>query len=227
LNPLVKNLLDIAERAFETAVEIEFAMTLNPVKFGFLQVRPMVVPEEQVEVCADELTAQENLLSSERVLGNGRADGLCDIIYVKPESFEAKHTRIIASELESLNRILSEQGRSYLLIGFGRWGSSDPWLGIPVDWGQISAARAVVEATLPDMDVEMSQGAHFFHNLTSLEVFFFSVHHAGKHRIDWAWLNRQATAGETPFLRHVRLSRPLLIKVDGRHGRGVIRKSRH
>ena len=110
----------------------------------------------------------------------------------------------------------------WLLIGFGRWGSSDPWLGVPVNWSQISGAKVLVEATLPTMNVELSQGAHFFHNITSFQIYHFSVRHDGEFSINWSWLNERDVVVETDNIRHVRLNRPLDIKVDGRHSRGVV-----
>ena len=115
-----------------------------------------------------------------------------------------------------------EKGVPYLLIGFGRWGSTDPWLGIPVYWGQINGAKVMVEATLPNMHVDLSQGSHFFHNLSSFQVSYFSVPHAGKYQIDWKWLNQQPMISETESIRHVELDDPLIIKVDGRSGLGIV-----
>ena len=158
---------------------------------------------------------------------NGVEDAIRDIVYVKPGAFEARLTRIIAGELERVNRELVAEGRPYLLLGFGRWGSSDPWLGIPVNWGQIGGARAIVEATLPGMDVEPSQGAHFFHNIISFRVSYLCVHHertvgAAPSGIAWSRLDSRPSLRETEHVRHVRLREPLKIKVDGRAGRGGV-----
>lgn len=224
LNQLIQSLFSACQQAVGTAIEIEFALTLKPVRFGFLQVRPMVVSDEKVTVAENEMTGENVLLASEQVLGNGTVETIQDVVYVRPEQFEAKFTPKIATEIESINRTLVEAGRPYLLIGFGRWGSSDPWLGTPVQWGQISGAKVIVEATLPNMDIEMSQGAHFFHNISSFRVSYFSVKHSGKYPIDWAWLDAQTSVTETDFVRHVKLSAPLAVKVDGRTGKGVIRK---
>ena len=155
-------------------------------------------------------------------MGNGIEDELVDFVYVKPETFDAKSTRAIAREIDQLNRALVAEKSPYILIGFGRWGSSDPWLGIPVQWGQIAGARVIVEATLPQMNVEASQGAHFFHNLSSFRVSYLTVNHQDSPGIDWDWLNAQETVVETDHVRHVRASRPVLVKVDGRSGRGGI-----
>jgi hypothetical protein len=231
LNDLVRALLAISEEVLGHPVEIEFA--LDPARaegerhrFGFLQVRPLAVADVPVEVDPAELALDDVVISSETALGNGVIATIKDIVYVRPERFEARLTPAIARELEGLNQLLLDQERPYLLIGFGRWGSSDPWLGIPVQWGQISGARAVVEATLPDMDVEASQGSHFFHNLSSFRVCYFWVKHGREHGIDWAWLDAQPAERETEQVRHVRLAAPLTVKVDGRSGRGVIRRGR-
>jgi hypothetical protein len=229
LNGLVRRLLDVFDKAVGGPVELEFAVTLNPepglaARFGFLQVRPMVVSQANVEVAADDLSGADVIAASERVMGNGMLETICDIVYVKPDAFEARHTPAIASELDGINRPLVDEGRPYMLIGFGRWGSSDPWLGIPVDWSRISGAKVIVEATLPEMNVELSQGSHFFHNLSSFQIFYFSVSHSGKYHIDWKWLDSREVITDTGLVRHVRLAAPLRVKVDGRSGRGVITK---
>lgn len=225
LNNLIRNILRICEQALNKPVEIEFAITFNPTRFGFLQVRPMVVSSEEVKVEEDELSGVNILIASKNVLGNGTNNLIKDIVFVDPEKFETKYTPKIAEELESINKVLAQQHKPYLLIGFGRWGSADPWLGIPVNWGQISGAKAMVEATIESMNVDLSQGSHFFHNLTSFMVSYFSVKISDQYRIDWEWLNKQHVVNKTNFVTHVTLSDPLNIKVDGRSGRGVIRKS--
>ncbi len=227
LNNLVCEVLALCEEKTGREVEVEFAVTIdnengNAVRFGFLQVRPMVVSHRSVEVTEADLNAPSLLVASEKVMGNGSIETIEDVVYVKPKSFSAEHTRRIAAELEMINRELTEAGRQCLLIGFGRWGSSDPWLGIPVNWGQISSAKVIVEATLPEMDVDLSQGAHFFHNITSFEVCHLSVPHTCRRPINFAWLDRQTPIMDTTFVRHVRLGAPLIIKVDGKNRRGVI-----
>jgi len=231
LNALLKSLLALCEKALAAPVEIEFAMTFDkgrnasgPHRFGFLQVRPMVVSDQVVEISHTEMVDETVLLASDHVLGNGVIDDVRDIVYVRPDAFETQHTPRIATEIEALNKNLVGEKHPYLLIGFGRWGSSDPWLGIPVNWGQVSGARVIVEATLTKMNVELSQGSHFFHNLTSFGVCYFSVPHTRQYPIDWDWLQNQQPASETAFVRHVRLAAPLQIKVDGRHGQGSVRK---
>jgi len=225
LNSLIKTLLKLCEKNLNDPVEIEFAVTFSrsePHHFGFLQVRPMVVSSEEVQIDVKELTDKNTLLSSEKILGNGSDESIQDIVYVVPEKFEARLTPKIALELEAINKKLITENRPYLLIGFGRWGSSDPWLGIPVNWGQISGAKAIVEAGLENMNVELSQGSHFFHNLTSFNVSYFSLPFADDYKIKWEWLNRQKIVEETANVRHIRTESPLIVKVNGHKGYGVI-----
>jgi hypothetical protein len=229
VNEVVRELLAICERAAGSDVEIEFAMSLpgpgrDRARLGFLQVRPMSVSDEKVTIGDGEISGPDVLVAPGHVMGNGTVHGIRDVVYVEPESFHAKHTRAIASEIEKLNAELTREDRSYVLIGFGRWGSSDPWLGIPVDWSQISGARVIVEATLPEMNVDPSQGSHFFHNLSSFRISYLSVRHdANPPGINWDGLKAFPVVRRTGFLRHVRSESPLLVKVDGRTGRGVVR----
>jgi hypothetical protein len=137
------------------------------------------------------------------------------------------HTPAIAKELESINRELRDQKRPFLLIGFGRWGSSHSSLGIPVEWSQVSGARAIVEATLPEMNVELSQGSHFFHNLSSFRASYFMVQHGRNFGINWDWLNLQPIVHETELIRHVRPADRISVLVDGRTARGVILSHSH
>ena len=229
LNGLIRTLLRKAEESLNAEVEIEFAVTIEQprgqpakLRLGFLQVRPMVVSEEVVDVTTAELASSAAVVASDMVMGNGVQTDLEDIVFVRPENFSAMRTPLIAEQLGALNRILTDEHKSYVLIGFGRWGSSHPSLGIPVDWSQISGARTIVEATLPDMNVELSQGSHFFHNLSSFRANYFMVRHDGSYFINWDWLNRQSVISETELVRHVRLRLPLTVRVDGRTARGVI-----
>ena len=226
---LLKDLLAVGEEKMGSAVEIEFAMNLDPdrgipANLGFLQIRPMVVSHEKVELEEGDMEGDEVLLASEQTLGNGRFDEIHDIVYIPPGAFKPEETKDIAKELGLINEKLTEQKRPYLLIGFGRWGTSDPWCGIPVLWGQIGGAKAIVEAALPNMDAGMSQGSHFFHNVTSFQVFYFSLPAGSRETIDWEWLGHQHEETRTPHVRHVRCDEPIHVSVDGRTGRGVIRR---
>jgi hypothetical protein len=227
LNDLIQEILKRCREKLNCEVEIEFAVELPTgedieARFGFLQVRPMVVSRGDVKISVDDLTRPNVLVASETVMGNGQFSTINDIVYVNPDKFLAKDTRRIASEIDEINGELVKAGKPYLLVGFGRWGSSDPWLGIPVVWSQISGARVIVEATLEDMNVDTSQGSHFFHNITSFQVCYFSVHHDGKYPINWNWLGHQKAVRETEFVRHVELIRPLSVKVDGKSRQGVV-----
>jgi hypothetical protein len=226
LNDAVRLLLQACENAAGGAVEIEFAVTFDTAAdrahLGFLQVRPMIVTAASLDVTADDLAAPDTLIASPHVLGNGTVADLHDIVYLRPDRFDAKHSTRIALQIAQLNATLVAEHRGYVLVGFGRWGSSDPWLGVQLAWPQISGARAIVEATLPTFHVEMSQGSHFFHNIASHGVAYFSI--AGESaRVDWEQLERQPVVNETEFARHVRTKRPLVVRVDGRSGRGVVR----
>ena len=225
LVPAVKALLAACEAALGAPVEIEFALALEPAsppRLGLLQVRPLLVSREAVEISEEEITRADAVVATRHALGNGRRL-LEDAIVVDPETFEGRLTPAIALEIETLNRPLVAAGRPYLLIGFGRWGSSDPWLGIPVRWDQIAGARAIVEAALPQMTPEPSQGSHFFHNLSSFGVLYLTIPATAPQGVDWSYLGRQATVGRTEHVRHLRLAPPLEVAVDGRTQRGVAR----
>lgn len=223
-NSLIKTLLEECENKFQCPVEMEFAMTFNPHYFGFLQVRPLLLPEGDLQVTQEDLENEEVLAASEMVLGNGLVQNIQDIVYVVPQKFQLKNTRQIAIQLEGVNDTLIALGRPYLLIVFGRLGTFDPWLGIPISWGQISGARVIVEATQDNVKVELSQGSHYFHNIINLGVQYYSMPFTSSYRIDWDWLAQQPLLQETEFIRHVSLPSPLKIKTDGRNGRGVIFK---
>ncbi len=239
LNDEIQSLLARCKEVVGNDIEIEFAVTYDPesklpTRFGFLQVRPMVVSDELVDITESELSGERVLITSENVLGNGTVDTITDIVYVKPETFDTKDTQRIAAEIADMNYTIGQEGRKYLLIGFGRWGSADPWLGIPVNWSQINGAKVIIEATLPQMNPDLSQGSHFFHNITSFQVLYFSVKHSGKAGhfhlspfkggIDWNWLEQQDVIEATQFVRHIQLTSPLQVKVNGRKGIGVILK---
>lgn len=228
LNDAVTELLAVAEEAVGMPVEIELAATLpatsdGGARLGLVQVRAMAAPGAETSVDEAELTAEGVLLASRKVMGNGVVDTVRDIVYTKPDTFDPRHSRLIALEVDALNRTLMDEGRPYMLVGFGRWGSSDPWLGAPVTWGQVAGAKVIVEATLPALRIEPSQGSHFFHNVSSLGVMYFSTNSAEPVDLDWDRLAACGAESETEFLRHVRVETPLLVKVDGRSGRGFVR----
>jgi hypothetical protein len=210
-------------------VEIEFAGTLGESfdsisEFDFLQVRPMVKEEGTVDLDLEDIRQDDVLLWSDKVLGNG-VYRLRDVVYVKTETFQNSKTREMAADISEINRDLVAAHIPYLLIGPGRWGSADPWLGIPVRFTGIAGAHAVVETSLPNMLPDPSQGSHFFQNLTSFHIAYFTTRHYNeKHVIDWPWLERQEVVRETEWIRHVRVAGNIEIRVDGQSGNGVILK---
>jgi hypothetical protein len=213
-------------------VEIELAANLpssgdKPGALYLLQIRPVVDSREVIAENLADIPQAQLIISTERALGHGVTADVRDVVYVKPEGFSAAGNRLAAAEVEQINRRLTAEGRGYVLAGPGRWGSSDPSLGIPVKWPHISAARLIVEAGLTAYRVDPSQGTHFFHNLTSLRVGYFTVNPYLKEGGGWydvAFLNAQPAVAETACLRHVRFGKPVLIKIDGRKGRGVVMK---
>lgn len=227
LNDLTRRLLALSEDALGAAVEIEFAVDLDPkhglpARFGFLQVRPMAVAGGSIEISDELRSGDAVVLTSDAALGHGEIDDLCDVVLVKPGDFDPAATREIAAEIQGLDAALRHAQRPYLLIGFGRWGSSDPWLGIPVDYSQIQGARVIVEATLPNLQPDPSQGSHFFQNLIAFHVVYLSVRDRG--RIDFDWLQGQQVVAETAHVVHLRTRQPLRILADGRTGKGVVRR---
>ena len=236
----LEQLLGLATEAMGTAVELEFACDLGayasrfrgqpssePAVLYALQLRPVRTSEALPELAERDIAPDGVVCRSHRSLGHGRHADIRDVIYVRPQAFEPSRNPAIARDIERMNAELLEQGRGYLLIGPGRWGSADHWLGIPVQWAQISAARVIVEATLPDYRVEPSSGTHFFHNLTSLRLGYLTVAadaDPGGDRLDWEWLDRQPAHCQTELVRHLRLERPLLVELDGQRGRGLVLK---
>lgn len=230
LAKVLRLITGVCETALNCPVEIEFGVKLNdgrtavPAEFSVLQVRPMVKQEVTRHVEFGTHSREDLLIQSDKTLGNGSCEVL-DIIFVKPEAFDAMKTRVIAEHLGMINSELLKARIPYLLIGPGRWGSSDPSLGIPVKFPNISAARAIVETSLPNMVTDPSQGSHFFQNLTSFRISYFTLrHYDSSHFIDYRWLEEQPVVVESTFIRHVRLNAPVQIIVDGTTGKGIILK---
>ncbi len=207
-------------------VEIEFACNLNADKSGtfyLLQIRPMVDQRLSLDEDLSKIPAEQCLLQSTQAIGHGLVEDVMDVVYVRTKDYRPSLNTDIADEVERINRTFLEKGAGYVLVGPGRWGSSDPWLGVPVKWPHISGARVIVEAGLDDFQVDPSQGTHFFQNLTSLGVSYFTINAFkgdGVFREDW--LNQMPAVQETEHVRHVHFERPLSIKVDGLHRMGVV-----
>jgi CheY-like chemotaxis protein len=231
LPPVLTRLMNIGRRGMAAEVEIEFAVDLSsggkgrPKDFAFLQLRPLSMSRETEELAVEEEDPVRAVCFSTSVLGNGRISSIRDVVAVDYERFDRARSRDVAAEVARLNANLSNSGVPYILVGLGRWGSADPWLGIPVTWEQISGARVIVECGLKDIKVTPSQGSHFFQNLTSFRVAYFTVNpEAGDGFLDWDWLAAQPAAQEGPFVRHLTFNQPLVIKINGREQRGVILK---
>ncbi|MBU0641200.1 MAG: histidine kinase [Planctomycetes bacterium] len=216
---ILRRLLELGRAGMNGPVEIEFAANLDtdPHEFAVLQMRPCA--GACVRECVDvgRLPQETLLCHSPQALGNGVVDTIRDVIYVKPERFDTARTLTIANEVGELNDALQAEHRHCVLIGPGRWGSTNKWLGIPVQWSQISTARVIVETTLEDFAPDPSQGSHFFHNLTCFGIAYLTVNpQTGQGFIDWAWLQQQPVARETEFVCHVHLAEPLEARLDGR-----------
>jgi hypothetical protein len=228
LAEVAQELMFIGERGMAHPVEIEFAVNMDgvpgePVDFGFLQMRPLVLEGETEEVDLGSADPDTVICRSTRVLGSGRIDDIFDVVVVDSQRFDRGRSLEAAAEVASLNARLTGEGRSYVLVGVGRWGSTDPWLGIPVAWDEIAGARAIVEAGFRDYAVTPSQGTHFFQNLVSFQVGYFTVaaDRPGDH-IDWEWLRSQPADNAGRFVRHLRFDQPVTVKMNGVRREGMI-----
>jgi CheY-like chemotaxis protein len=222
--------LDLGTWGMGTHVEIEFAVTMNagtnqPNEFAFLQIRPLVLSSEMEELIVDTLDNADLVCHSQQVLGNGVIKDIHDVIVVDIDRFDRAKSHDVAREVSALNAKLLAQKRPYILIGVGRWGSLDHWLGIPVTWDQISGAVAIVESGFKDFNVTPSQGSHFFQNITSFRVGYFTVNSFGNLGfINWEWLSAQPAVEELHSTRHLRFDAPLTVKINGHKNVGVISK---
>lgn len=226
----LKEILKISSMEMGRPIEIEFAVNLDYSEnkqhsFYLLQIRPIVDSKETINEDIGKIPAENTIISSNSVLGHGITKDLYDIVYVKPEAFNPSKNQLIMYDIEKLNKQMSEADRHYILVGPGRWGSSDPWLGIPVKWPHISNAMVIVESGLSTYRIEPSQGTHFFQNLTSFGVSYFTINpfqNDGSYDLDF--LNSQPAVFENQFLRHIRFNSPMIVKADGRKNIGVIMK---
>lgn len=223
-------ILAIGQQEMGRPVEIEFAVNMDPsdhtrATFYLLQIRPIVDNKEIMDEDLTSVKNEETILSSTSVLGHGIVGDVQDIIYVKTGAFNSSNNQLIACEIEKMNRSFTDQEKGYVLVGPGRWGSSDSWLGIPVKWPHISNARVIVECGLENYRVDPSQGTHFFQNLTSFGVGYFTINpFKGDGWFDEAFLNAQPAVEETEYLRHVHFDAPITIKMDGKKSLGVVLK---
>ncbi|MFP4470261.1 MAG: PEP/pyruvate-binding domain-containing protein [Bacteroidota bacterium] len=230
LADILRNVLEIGQREMNKGIEIEFAVDLNvakgqPVVFNLLQIRPIVDSNETIDEDLSGIPLDQTIITAQNALGNGIVKNIRDFVFVKPESFDASKTTEIAEEIGEINERFLAEHTNYVLVGPGRWGSTDPWLGIPVKWPQISAARLIVESGLKNYRIDPSQGTHFFQNLTSFRVGYFTINpfiNDGYYDLDY--LNRFEPYYEDEFVKHIRFEHPVVIKIDGKKKIGVVMK---
>lgn len=229
LPEVLSTLLEAGRRGMNRPAEIEFAVRLSrrpgePHEFSFLQMRPLAVPPGLEDEDFSDIAPDTLIASSPTVLGNGVVV-VHDVIAVDRERYDRAASLEVAHEIARYNAEMHAQGLPYLLIGVGRWGSADPWLGIPVNWQQIDGARVIVETGFRDFRVQPSQGSHFFQNLSSFQVGYFTIN--ADHRegfIRWEWLAAQPAVSERGCVRHLRFERPVVVRMNGRRSAGVIFK---
>ena len=227
LAEILTRLLEIGQREMKCCVEIEFAADLDTTGnkiFNVLQIRPIADGNGSATVDWSKIDTTDAIITASSALGTGAVDGVADVIYLRREAFEPAETGKMSEELTRLNERMRKEGRGYVLIGFGRWGSSNPWLGVPVKWSDISEAKVIVECGLDNFRIEPSQGTHFFQNMTSFGVGYMTVNpYAGDGTLDFERLDAMPAENESKYIRHVRFDRPLEICIDGIGNRAVVK----
>jgi CheY-like chemotaxis protein len=224
----LKTVLEVVRDAFGAPVEIEFAVDLTKdedgrASFYLLQVKPLVGSGAGYSIDPDSVYTEDMILVSRKSMGNGLISDITDIVYIEPERFSNLKTNEMVEEIDAINRRMLTEGRRYILMGPGRWGTKDRFLGIPVAWPQISNARVIVEVGLPNFHVDASLGSHFFHNVTSMNIGYLSVNQdTNDGTIMWERLKKQKVISKGNFFRHIRFEKPLIIRMDGKKGMAVI-----
>jgi hypothetical protein len=231
LADILKDLLEIGQKEMNLPIEIEFAVNMSDDKdnrhvFNLLQIRPIVESDQSGDIEIGEAEDLKSIIYSKTALGNGIFPGIRDLVYINPEKWDTSKSKELANSLEELNASLKADKLNYVLVGPGRWGSSDPWLGIPVKWSQISEARVIIESGLENFRIDPSQGTHFFQNLTSFRVGYMTINpfiNDGFYNLER--LSQQQVISDDGIIRHVRFKEPLIIKIDGKTNRGIILES--
>jgi CheY-like chemotaxis protein len=230
LADIISDVLKIGHAEMNNPIEIEFAVNLDSQTYGksvfnLLQIRPIVEIYEDIHEDLSTVENDKTVIKSFKALGNGTITNVKDIVFVKPESFNPSKNPLIAGIIDKINYQFLDKGESYILIGPGRWGSSDPWLGIPVKWSQISAARVIVESGLENYRIDPSQGTHFFQNLTSFKVGYLTINpYINEGYYDLDFLNSCTPEFEDEYIKHIRFDKSLTIKLSGKKSTGVILK---
>lgn len=229
LSQILCDLLRICHKEMNSAVEIEFAVNMDVPKgedavFSLLQIRPITGNNDNKSLDWNSIDTEKSIIYAQKALGIGAIENIEDIVYVRESNFDSSHTLEIADEINRLNQKFKEEDKHYILVGPGRWGSSDPWLGIPIKWPQISEAKVIVECGMENYRIEPSQGTHFFQNLTSFGVGYLTVNpYMGDGKMDFSTLDSFTPKYESKYIRHVKFDKPLFIFVDGRKNKAIIK----
>jgi hypothetical protein len=226
LNNIIIDLMKSGEKALGCPVEIEFAVNINTNnrdEFCLLQIKPMVIGNKDEKINIEKNKKDNNYICySDQVLGNGKTDNISHIMYVNPDTFKRENTREIAKEIDFLNKQLGSKN-PYLLIGPGRWGTADPWLGIPVEWEQISNVKSIIEIGIEELNPEPSFGSHFFQNIANLRIGYFTINKKYNEKyINWLWIKSHENKFSQKFVNVISLDKPLFIKIDGINSKGII-----
>jgi len=230
LAAIISRILSVGERAMGSSIEIEFAGQFKESSkekniFYILQIRPFLQQEVLTRETFEDIDVKNLVAYSDHVSGNLIRKDIYDIVYIRPESFDKMKTFEMIEEIDQLNSELSSQGKPYILIGFGRWGSTDHFLGIPVKWNNISGAKLIIEAGLENFQVDFSQGSHFFHNIVTSNIGYLHLKYgAKKHFIDWDWIRKQKHVKDLKYASHVITKKPLVIRIDAQKREGMIIK---
>ncbi|RLE00734.1 MAG: pyruvate, phosphate dikinase [Bacteroidetes bacterium] len=223
-------ILDVGKEALGSPVELEYAVDLDKAEnglpsFHILQIKPMMGTGGEYTFDTGGIDPEEMIIYAERSMGNGKIDSITDLVYVDPKGFDKMRTREMAAQIEQLNQKMVTEDRKYILIGPGRWGTRDPFIGIPVNWSQISNAKVIVETSLDEFPLDASLGSHFFHNVTSMNVGYFSIQHdSSTSFIRWDELDEQELIEESGFVKHIRFKEPVCIMMDGKKRISIILK---
>ena len=229
LTNIVQDIMILGQKALGCPVELEFAINLNenkPDEFCLLQIKPMVIGTKTEELNIKNYKKKDiSFCYSNQVMGNGEINSINHIVYIDPKKFKREKTKEIAKEIGIINDKLGNKNK-YLLIGPGRWGTSDRWLGIPVNWEQINYAKAIIEIGIDELDSDPSFGSHFFQNITNLKIGYFTIRKKYSNKnIDWRWLNKNKSIFESNYVKVISLEKSLVVKIDGINGNGIILKS--
>jgi len=223
-------IMDVGKEALGSPVELEYAVDLDKAdngkpSFFILQIKPMMGTGGEYTFDTGGIDPEEMIIYAEKSMGNGKVDDITDVVYVDPADFDKMRTREMATQIEQFNRKMVADDRKYILIGPGRWGTRDPFIGIPVNWSQISNAKVIVETSLDEFPLDASLGSHFFHNVTSMNVGYFSIQHdSSTSFIRWDELGEQKLIEETGFVKHIRFKEPVCIMMDGKKRISIILK---